>query len=583
VRAIRNRWVVLVALATSTSFAAGATGAFTADQYKKALWMTTRYFGAIRSGEGPNWAIQDSKYPQSFVKDSYKGANVSGGWFDCGDHVMFGQTQFYAAYILAKGFATWRNGFIDKYHGDFSDYKASQDYSINGGSANGLPDALEELRYEADFFVKITPSGTDFVFQKGEGNPDHTWWVHAGRMATMPKSEGGERDGSRKIWGTADMSDGNMPGQCAAMLAVMARVDPDPVRRGTYLEHAKNAYAFAKTVSGTAASSGFYGANYGVLDARLNAATELWLTTGDATYKSEAVAIANNSSFTFNSYWRMDYENDEALGMVNAKYLLNVDLGTSNEKRNIGKWLTDIWNSEDANTKVTQKYSSDFPLRGLSGFTFLTALYASLTKDHSHDQFIFDQVDYMLGRNSNNQSYLVGWDESGKKSPTRPHIRTYYMNEDTLHNTPGSVAPPAKTKYLGAMVGGKLDGSYDTSILALSTNEPCAEMNAPVAASLGYLVSLVAPVDTNITQVSGEASHEVASLHTTRTQTGYVFQDDRGWNLDRLEVVSLEGKTLFQSSQSGRTITWNGAGTAGLVVVRAFSGSRELRTLLRVD
>ncbi len=103
--------------------AADPTGAFTADQYKKALWMTTRYFGAVRSGNVPNWATQDTKYPTSFVKDAYKGNDVSGGWFDCGDHVMFGQTQFYAAYILAKGYASWKNGFTDAYHGDFSDYK----------------------------------------------------------------------------------------------------------------------------------------------------------------------------------------------------------------------------------------------------------------------------------------------------------------------------------------------------------------------------------------------------------------------------------------------------------------------------
>lgn len=521
--------------------ASGATGKFTADQYKKALWMTTRYFGAIRSGDVPNWALQDSKYPVSFVKDSYKGNDVSGGWFDCGDHVMFGQTQFYAAYVLAKGYVTWKNGFTDSYHGDFSDYKSSQDYSMAGGTANGMQDVLEELRYEADWLVKITFSSSDFVQQKGEGDPDHHWWVHAGRMSSMPKSEGGEKDASRTILGS-EGGDGSMPGQAAAALAVMARVDPDPVRRATYLEHAKNAYGYAKTKSGLSSAPGFYGSNRSYLDARLNAATELWLTTGDQTYKTEALAIANNSEFKFNSGWRLDYENDEPIAMMNAKYVLGVNLGTTNE-RDIVKWLTDIWAS--APTGVTTKNEGGFPLRGLSGYTFMTALYSAYTGDHSHDQFIFNQIDYMLGTNSNNQSFLVGWDESGKKSPTTPHIRNYYLNEDSLRNTPGQVAPPTKTKYLGAMVGGSLTGNYTADITLLSMNEPCAELNAPVVASLGYMVSQVDPVDTNSFNTTSVRRSGILSPAVRVTSSGRTFHVEfSSSEVSEVQVLDVQGNLL---------------------------------------
>lgn len=516
----RTALAVAVLVGVGTGPVLGATGTFTADQYKKALWMTTRYYGAIRSGDVPNWAIQDSKYPVSFVKDSYKGNDVSGGWFDCGDHVMFGQTQFYAAYVLAKGYATWKAGFTDAYHGDFSDYKASQDYSMAGGSPNGVQDLLEELRYEADWLVKITPSSSEFVQQKGEGNPDHHWWVHAGRMSSMPNSEGGEKNGSRAMVGS-EGGDASMPGQAAAALAVMARVDPDPVRRASYLEHAKNAYTYSKAKSGLSAASGFYGANKSFLDARLNAATELWLTTGDATFKTEAIAIANNSSFQFNSGWRLEYENDEPIAMMNAKYILGVDLGTTNE-RDILKWLNGIWSG--APTGVSKKVDSDFPLRGPSGFAFLTALYGMFTGDHSHDQFVFNQLDYMLGSNSSNQAYLVGWDEGNKKTPTTPHIRNYYLNEDTLKNTPGAVSPPTKTKYLGAMVGGALDGSYTADIGKLSMNEPCAELNATVTTSLGYMVAQVAPVDTNSFQGTSVRRGGVLSPSVRVTVSGKTLE-----------------------------------------------------------
>jgi endoglucanase len=559
----------IIVMGIAPGLASAATGTFTADQYKKALWMTTRYFGAIRSGNVPNWAIQDSKYPTSFVKDSYKGNDVSGGWYDCGDHVMFGQTQFYAAYVLAKGYATWKSGFTDVYHGDFSDYKSSQDYSIAGGTENGMQDVLEELRNEADWLVKITFSPTDFVYQKGEGDPDHHWWVHAGRMSTMPNSEGGEKSGSRKILGASDATDGSMPGQCAAMLAVMARVDPDPALRATYLQHSKNAYAYSKTKDGTASAPGFYGANRSVLDARLNAATELWVTTGETSYKTEALAIANNSSFTFNSGWRLDYENDEPIAMMNAKYVLNVDLGTSNE-RNILKWLTDIWAS--APTGVTTKNEGGFPLRGLSGYAFMTALYGAYTGDHSHDQFIFNQIDYMLGVNSSNQSYLVGWDESGKKSPTTPHIRGYYLNEDTLKNTPGAVASPAKMKYLGAMVGGSLTGTYTADITVLSMNEPCAELNAPVVASLGYLVAQVAPVDTSKFGVTSLRPLARTTFDFSWTTTGRSIFLSASSPLQEVTVTDLNGRVMAQATPSTSNYRWT-ASSPGIYLTRVRTAS----------
>ncbi len=338
------------------------------------------------------------------------------------------------------------------------------------------------------------------------------------------------------------------------MLAVMARVDPDATRRATYLAHAKNAYAFALTKSSTAsAPGGFYGANKSVLDARLNAATELWLTTGDASYKTEALAIANNSSFQFNSGYRMDYENDEPLAFLNAKYILGANLGTSNE-RDILKWLQNIWNS--APTGVSRLNEYGFPIRGISGYAFLTALYAVLAKDDSHDQFIYNQMDYMLGANASNQAYLVGWDEDNKKAPTKPHIRNYYLNEDSLINTPGAVfADAERTKYLGAMIGGSLSGSYSDDITNLSMNEPCAEMNAPVAAVFGYIVSKLAPVDTSkFGSTSVRSQVHVSPLSWRRVAGGIEFLPPAGKAWGRIEVKDAAGRDVWraEASQGGR-------------------------------
>ena len=115
-------------LAFTDSFAALST-----DDYVEAAWMTTRFFGAQRSGEGPNWILDGTNNPTSFTGDKYNGKDVSGGWFDCGDHVMYGQSQGYSSYVLALAFAEFTTGFYDLYTGDYTDYKASKDYTRKGG------------------------------------------------------------------------------------------------------------------------------------------------------------------------------------------------------------------------------------------------------------------------------------------------------------------------------------------------------------------------------------------------------------------------------------------------------------------
>ena len=98
--------------------------AFDAQDYKKALWMTTRFYGAQRSGIGPNWLIMEHENPQyrtSFTQDADRSVSpphdLEGGWFDCGDHATFGQTFFYSAYLLAKAYEAFPTGFHDLYDG----------------------------------------------------------------------------------------------------------------------------------------------------------------------------------------------------------------------------------------------------------------------------------------------------------------------------------------------------------------------------------------------------------------------------------------------------------------------------------
>jgi hypothetical protein len=565
---MQKNCVALLVLLAGTSLTANAAGAFTGDQYKKAAWMATRFYGAMRSGAGPNWILQETNYPTSFVKDSYNNQDISGGWFDCGDHVMFGQTQFYATYVLALSLETWPSGFWDLYNGTtYADYKGTN-YAMDDGKPNGLKDLLEEIRYNADFLCKITPDEQTFVLQIGDGDLDHKKWVTAGKMASLNQADGGEADKPRPV--VAKPSDANAPALAAAALAVMARIDPDATRRSKYLEHAKNAYAYSLTTSGVQSSpGGYYQADWWDgrwRSSRYLAGLELWRTTSDDSYKSKAIAdltpwVNTNEGM----YVRFDYTNTTGLARILAKKYM-----PEQSNKQLNAYLASFTGGVDGNGVVTWS-NYGFALRGPTGAAFLFALDATLNGGTPNDNLIFNQVDYILGKNSSNQAYLVGWDEAGKKSPPTPHHRGYWGNEDPAaadKSFGGSgKAAPVRNKYLGGVIPGAMDGSVSTDVTDWNHNEVCLEQNAAFVGALGYIVSKSLPSDpsTGISQGMIRTSDELAFTH----QTGRIDVVAVGMSLVSGEAYDPSGRkvAVLAVREAGLSLPTAGL-KAGLYLVR---------------
>lgn len=472
-------------LAAVDSFAALST-----DDYVEAAWMTTRFFGAQRSGQGPNWLSMGTNYTTSFLKDSYNGKDVSGGWFDCGDHVMYGQTQGYASYVLALSYAEFTEGFYDLYTGDYSDYKAANDFTRAGGKANKVRDLLEELRYEADFWVKAAISSSAFVTVKGDGNADHTKWVIPGKMSTLGTGQGGD---PRSITGNAN--DSYTPGMAAAMLAVMARVDPDATNRSKYLEAAKTAYAYSKSHSGVTNSSGFYSSDDWkgrTKDGKFLAALELYRTTKDATYKTDASSIYNND-ITYYDGVRLDYTNASPLSLVMAQYVFGWDTGADPES-SMSFLYKDNSKNQNGVFMIQTGGAGSFSVRSPSGGAFIYALLAKSYKTSEYDEMIEKNIAYLLGDNSNKKSYVVGFTRNSAKAPTAPHHRGYYGNENPDTDINGYFNVPEKNKLLGGMIAGDFtSGSHSGDKSQWNVNEVCIDMNAPLVGALGYILSKKAP------------------------------------------------------------------------------------------
>ena len=580
--------LAIFGLAATSAFAALST-----DDYVEAAWMTTRFFGAQRSGEGPNWILEGTNHTTSFLKDSYQGKDVSGGWFDCGDHVMYGQSQAYASYVLALAYAEFTEGFYDLYTGDYSDYKAANDYTMKSGKPNKVRDLLEELRYEADFWVKAAISSSAFVTVKGDGNADHTKWVTAGMMSTLGSGEGGD---PRSITGNAN--DGFTPGLAAAMLAVMARVDPDESNQKKYLEAAKVAYSYAKSHKGVTHSSNFYESNW--WDGRWEdgpflAEIELYRTTEDKSYRSAAEDRYYNLKFESGNYTHLMYSNVVPLSVVMAEHVIeDVPHGTLKQV----DWFLDSYYADKAKDGIFMGKdgvgAGKFPVRVPSGGAFLYALYDKFNGVDTYESAIEKNVAYLLGDNSNKKSYVVGFDKNGANAPKAPHHRGYYGNEDPGREVDSGLQPPEKNKLLGGMIAGDFNsGSHSGTVSQWNVNEVCVDMNAPLVGALGYILSKKAPKtdeDLGIKTVKKDSTkkdssdaifaHRSLAKNISLISSGSMVSVSQAQNMPfKVQVFDLTGKLVQELKSEGKNLEFK-VQAKGVFRVRVLSArSSEIFTV----
>jgi len=469
---------------------------FLPEQYKKALWMVTRFYGAQRSGLGPNWLLinhtyENHTYETSFLKDADGNHNLEGGWFDCGDHVLFGQTFFYSAYVLAKAYEAFPKGFHDLYNGkDYSDYKASGDWSIEGGRPNRVPDLLEELKYATDWIIKATPNGSTFYSQKGDGGYDHSKWVTAGFMSTLPITEGGEKEGSRPI--TKNPDDGVMASFAAGALALMSKIyrEYNAAYADTCLNHAKNAYDYAKAHKDNSIGVGFYSAHKDPATVFVLAASEMYRATRETTYK-DAIDISQ-----VKSHWHvLDYSNSHDL-VAYATAMAVPEYKDSLLVLALNEFVNKYTNPGNINEeKVTTLGGGWGQLRYAGNTAFSVALYSLAKNTTEYDQFIYDQINYILGDNATKRSFLTGFCESCNSQPKLVHHRNVFLRDDNPPDDQKALMTiPEKNKYFGYLVGGtRTSASYTESVTDYTLTEGGIDYNAGLLGALAYIVSKVAP------------------------------------------------------------------------------------------
>lgn len=456
---------LVLPLVTGVGPAAHAAPAFAyGEALQKSLW----FYEAQQSGDLPDWNRVSWRGDSGMNDGKDAGVDLTGGWYDAGDHVKFGFPMAFSATMLAWGGVEYRDAYA--------------------GSGQ-LTHLLNNLKFVNDYFIKAHPSANVLYGQVGNGGTDHAWWGPAEAMQmTRP---------AYKIDASCGGSD--LAGETAAAMAASSIVfrPTNPTYADTLVTHAKQLYSFADTVRKkysdcVSDAQGYYSSWSGYNDELVWGAIWLYRATNDASYLAKAEAgydnLGNEPQTTTKSYkWTIAWD-DKSYG---AYVLLHKLTGKQKYLDDANRWL-DWWTVGVNGSKV--KYSPGGEavldrwgsLRYAANTSFVALVHSdSITdaerKARYHD-FAVRQIDYALGDNPRNSSYMIGF---GANPPKNPHHRTAHGSwTDQITNPVDS----RHTLY-GALVGGPPDpdDKYTDSRQDYVMNEVATDYNAGFTSALARL------------------------------------------------------------------------------------------------
>ena len=339
--------------------------------------------------------------------------NSTKGWYDAGD---------YGRYIVNSGITTYT---LLSLYEHFPEYFKTLKWNIPADGT--LPDLLAEIKYNLDWMLTM---------QASDGGVYHKLTSLGFPGDVMPA------DDTDPIYvigkGTAATFD------FAGVMAVAARVYKpfDATYASKCLEAAKKAYAWGAQNPNKAYSNpngvqtGEYGDKW-LGDEKEFASTELFVSTGDASYKP------NNASGNIPSW--ADVGGLATYGMAtHATELGNLAQAA---KDSLLKVADDFVNRTKSGFGVVMA-KDDFvwgsnAVAGNQGVWLLHAYY--LTGEAKYYQAAVKVLDYLLGKNPLDMSFLTGF---GTKSAKKPHHRP---------STSDKVSDPIP----GMIVGGPQPGGED--------------------------------------------------------------------------------------------------------------------------
>jgi endoglucanase len=455
---------LIVCLLTAGFVTAKPVKAQTNYNYGEALQKAVIFYEFQRSGDLPDTIRSNWRGDSGLTDGADVGLDLTGGWYDAGDHVKFNLPMAYTAAMLA-----------------WSVYE-SEDALRQSGQLDYLK---AEIKWATDYLIKCHPSANVFYYQVGNGNTDHSWWGPAEVMQMERPSYKVDlaNPGSTVVAGAA--------AALAAAGAIFA--DSNPTYAAECIRHAKELFAFADTTKsdkGYTAANSFYTSYSGFYDELSWAGTWIYLATGDATYLNKAESYVPNwgtepQSTTIGYKWAHSWDDVHYGTAILLARITDKAIYKTASEMHLDFWTTGYNGNRVSYTPKGLAWLDSWgALRYATTTAFLASVYAdwsgcTAAKVSTYKTFAKQQVDYALG--SAGRSYVVGY---GENSPTRPHHRTAHSSWADSQTVP---TYHRHTIY-GALVGGPgKDDSYTDDIGNYVNNEIACDYNAGFVGALAKL------------------------------------------------------------------------------------------------
>lgn len=434
--------------------------------YAEALQKSLYFYECQQAGPLPEWNRVEWR------SDSTVTDEVTGGWYDAGDHVKFNLPMAYSASMLAWGLYQYPEG-IEKC-GEMTNY-------------------VNNLEFVMDYLAECD-RGDEVVYQVGNGTIDHTWWGPVELLEYGMADSGTSYDKAREILvGSEGIS--NVVGDMAAALAagsVALKGRVDDAKLKSYLSHAENLFKIASTDPGmdvynNSDAAGFYRSSH-FYDELFYAANWLYIATKDSKYLDAAKSYiphldtelgSDELKYTWEQCWDDVMQGGMLLYAINtqdptyiARVKKHVDYVVNDAKKVDGKLLfIHSWGcARYAETSAfITSVACDTVLKGESNIA-------------AYEAFAKQQVDYVLGDNPLKQSYVVGY---GENSAHNAHHRTAHGSWKN------DVYEPVDNRHTlyGALVGGPTEaGEYEDDRNNYINNEVATDYNAGFTAALCKMI-----------------------------------------------------------------------------------------------
>jgi endoglucanase len=456
-----------------------AQTAFTNTQYADVLQKSMFFYQAQQSGTLPTFNKVSWRANSGLSDGSDVNKDLTGGWYDAGDHIKFGFPMAYSATMLGWGAIDFKDGYV----------KSGQYTAIKNN-----------LRFVYDYFIKCHTAPNELYGQIGAGGADHSFWG-APEIMTMTRP-------SYKIDAAHPGTDLAMETASALAAGSILFATEDPAYSALLLKHAKELYTFGNTYRGKYTdaitdASGFYNSWSGYQDELVWGGIWLYRATNDATYLTNAESaydlVSNENQTTFKPFkWTLNWD-DKIYGCYpllakltgKAKYYADIE-------RNLDFWTDGFQGQKITYTPGGLAWLSQWgSLRYSSNASFLALYYgdlptADVAKKTKYKNFATSQITYCLGANPSNRSYVCGF---GTNPPVNPHHRGAH---GTWNNN--LTGPPTTSRHTlyGALVGGPGNtDNYTDDRADYISNEVATDYNAAFTGAVARIIadgSAVTPV-----------------------------------------------------------------------------------------